>query len=224
MDDDAAQARRDATRLLVGILAALFLAATALAGTGQAPDEDKNAAKVARKVEKALEKARKAEAEPLEEDREALAKFQEQVTEYAELHDKQAEKLPGDATGLARALQSKRRAARQGDVFATAVEGVFRRLIAAELRGSEGLSARQAVAEGNPGEERPAVRVVVRVNGEYATGAPRSTVPASVLATLPPLPECLHYRFVGRNLVLVDSVAQIIVDFLPAAAPVLSVE
>jgi hypothetical protein len=37
---------------------------------------------------------------------------------------------------------------------------------------------------------------------------------------LPPLPECLHYRFVGRDLLLVDSVAQIIVDILRNAAPV----
>jgi hypothetical protein len=68
------------------------------------------------------------------------------------------------------------------------------------------------------------VRVVVRVNGEYPPGASRSTVPPSVLLTLPPLPECLHYRFVGRDLILVDSVAQLIVDFLPAAAPALAIK
>lgn len=156
--------------------------------------------------------------------------------EYAELHDKQVEKLrrespavdaegaPAPQKALARAIESKRRAARQGDVFAPAVERVFRRLIAIELRGTDGLPARKAVAEGNPGEERPAVPVLVRVNGEYPAGAARSTVPPSVLATLPPLPECLHYRFVGRSLILVDSVAQLIVDFLPAAAPALTVE
>jgi len=65
---------------------------------------------------------------------------------------------------------------------------------------------------------------VVHVNGEYPLGAPRSTVPPSVLLTLPPLPECLHYRFVGQDLILVDSVAQLIVDILPAAAPTLAVK
>ena len=65
---------------------------------------------------------------------------------------------------------------------------------------------------------------MVRVNAEYPLGAPRSTVPPSVLLTLPPLPACLHYRFVGRDLILVDSVAQLIVDFLPAAAPDLAVK
>ena len=42
--------------------------------------------------------------------------------------------------------------------------------------------------------------------------------------TLPTLPECLHYRFVGRDLILVDSVAQLVVDFLPEAAPDLAVK
>jgi len=64
----------------------------------------------------------------------------------------------------------------------------------------------------------------VRVNAEYPPGAPRSTVPPSVLLTLPPLPACLHYRFVDRDLVLVDSVAQLIVDFLPAAVPDLAIK
>ena len=60
---------------------------------------------------------------------------------------------------------------------------------------------------------------MVGVNVEYPVGSARSTVPPSVLLTLPPLPEALHYRFVGRDLLLVDSVAQLIVDFMPAAAP-----
>ena len=53
----------------------------------------------------------------------------------------------------------------------------------------------------------------------WRSGWPRSTVPPSVLLTLPPLPPSLHYRFVGRDLILVDSVAQLVVDLLPAAAP-----
>ncbi len=38
------------------------------------------------------------------------------------------------------------------------------------------------------GTEKDSVPVVVRVNAEYPLGAPRSTVPPSVLLTLPPLP------------------------------------
>ena len=77
---------------------------------------------------------------------------------------------------------------------------------------------------GNPGLEKDSVPVVVRVNAVYPLGAPRSTVPPSLLLTLPPLPASLHYRFVGRDLILLDSVAQLIVDVLPAAAPDLAVK
>jgi len=101
---------------------------------------------------------------------------------------------------------------------------LFRRLIAEQLNGPDALAARKAVLEGNPGEEEDSVPVAVRINTEYPSGAPRSTVPPSLLLTLPTLPDCLHYRFVGRDLVLVDSVAQLIVDFLPAAAPDLAIK
>ena len=73
--------------------------------------------------------------------------------------------------------------------------------------------------EGNPEKDEDSVPVAVRVNAQYPSGAALSTVPASVLATLPQLPAPLQYRFVGRNLILLDSVAGLIVDFLPAGTP-----
>lgn len=214
---------------------ALGLAPSPPAGAGDAEDqkeEKEHAEKVARKVQKALRKAQKAEQEPLEADRSALHEFEEEVAKYADLHAKLLARLGKPAVAdaasalaeekaLAAAIRAKRATARQGDILAPAVGPLFRRLLAVELKGPDGLPARQAVAEGNPAEdeEEGAVPVVVRVNGPYAAGASRSTVPASVLLTLPHLPECLHYRFVGRDLILVDSVAQLIVDFLPTAAP-----
>ena len=139
--------------------------------------------------------------------------------------------LPADAQetvaaqkALAHAIAAKRAKAKPGDIFRPEVQPLFRRLIAEQLQGPDALDARKAVLEGNPEDEDDSVPVVVRVNAEYPPGAPRSTVPPSVLLTLPPLPACLHYRFVDRDLVLVDSVAQLIVDFLPAAAPDLAVK
>ena len=223
MDDYASLARRGAVRFLIGPLAALCLTVPVLAG--QRPEEENEAAKVAKKMEKALGMARQAE---------ALGHFEKEVAEYAELHAKQlaklASRLPADAQetvatqkALARAIAAKRAKAKPGDVFRPEVQPVLRRLIAEQLEGPDALDARRSLLEGDPDDEKP-VPVVVRVNAEYPPGAPRSTVPPSVLLTLPPLPACLHYRFVGRELVLVDSVAQLIVDFLPAAAPDLAVE
>jgi len=48
---------------------------------------------------------------------------------------------------------------------------------------------------------------------------PVSTVTASVLASLPPLPRALEYRFLGRHLILIDVAARLIVDYLPDVLP-----
>ena len=111
--------------------------------------------------------------------------------------------------------------AKPGDLFEKDVQPLFRALIAEQLKGPDTAAAQKAVVEGNPTVDEESVPVPVRVNAAYPPRASRSTVPPSLLLALPPLPACLHYRFVGRDLILVDSVAQIIVDFLPAAAPAL---
>ena len=219
MDNHASFARRGVARLLIGPLAVLWLAVPVLAGPSERPDEKSEAAKVAKKVEKALATSHRAE-----EEREALRHFQEEVADYADLHAKLLAKLEAREPvalqeALARAMEAKRAKARPGDIFRPEVQPLFRRLIAEQLTGPDTLDARRAFVEGNPGLEEESVPIVVRVNAVYPLDAPRSTVPPSVLLTLPPLPSSLHYRFVGRDLVLIDSVAQLVVDLLPAAAP-----
>jgi len=224
MDDQASFARRGAARFLIGPVAALCLAVPVLAGPGQRPQEKNEAEKVAKKVQKALGTAHQAE-----EEREALRHFQEEVADYADLHARQLAELGAQEPvavqeALARAIEAKREKAKPGDIFRPEVQPLFRRLIAEQLKGPDTLDARKAVLEGNPGLDEESVPIVVRVNAVYPLAAPRGTVPPSVLLTLPPLPSCLHYRFVVRDLVLVDSVAQLIVDVLPAAAPDLAVK
>ena len=92
MDDHASFARRGAARLLIGPLAALCLAVPVLAGPGERPDEKSEAAKVAKKMQKALGTAHQAAEEPVKRTT-ALRHFQEEVAEYAELHAKQLAKL-----------------------------------------------------------------------------------------------------------------------------------
>lgn len=208
---------------LVGSLGliGLFLPAPTLAQTPQPPPA-KPEAKVAAKVEKARRAGERAEKEAGE----ALKRFHTEVAEYERLHVAQLARLgtlePAKVQeALARAIVSKRDEARPGDIFDKDVQPLFRRLIAEQLKGPDTAAAQKAVVEGNPTRDEDSVPVLVRVNGTYPAGAPRSTVPASLLLALPPLPACLHYRFVERDLILVDSVAQIIVDFLPAATPAL---
>jgi hypothetical protein len=42
-------------------------------------------------------------------------------------------------------------------------------------------------------------------------------VPANILAVLPRLPEDVQYRFLGRDLVLFDARARVILDGIPRA-------
>jgi len=224
MDDHASCPRRGAARFLIGTLAALCLAVPVLAGPSEASDEKSEAAKVAKKVQKALGTAHQAE-----EERDALRHFQEDVADYADLHAKQLAKLGAlepvaVQEALARAIEAKRAKAEPGDIFRPGIQPLFRRLVVEQLKGPDALDARKAVVDGNPGLDEDSVPIVVRVNAVYPLDAPRSTVPPSLLLTLPPLPQSLQYRFVRRDLILLDSVAQLIVDVLPAAAPDLAVK
>ena len=215
--------RRLAAGFLVGLLATLGLAPSILASPAQRPDEQTQADKVARKVEKARTTADQAEQE-----REALREFQEAIADYSILHAKQLAKLRTRETvaaqkTLAQAIAAKRAKARPGDVFEPGIQPLIRRLIAEQLVGPDALDARKAMREDEPDGEEAPVPVDLRVNAEYPVGASRSTVPPSLLASLPPLPALLHYRFEGRDLVLVDTVAGIVVDILPDAAPAVAV-
>jgi hypothetical protein len=61
--------------------------------------------------------------------------------------------------------------------------------------------------------------VVLRVNYPYAQSAEFSEMPATLLAKLPQLPKELRYRFVGRNMLLIDRESNVIIDFMPEALP-----
>lgn len=212
---------RSPERRLLLRAAMLALAGLGLTlGTAQAtPDTkaQKNAEDVARKVNK----ARKAQARQSEAEAEALVDFQKAIVQYQRLHDRllsrlaQQDAVTGQA--LAVSIQHSRSGAKRGQLLLPQVQPLFRRLIAEQLRGPDTLSARKALAEDNPGED--SVPIDVRVNGTYPPGASRSTIPTSLLSVLPVLPECLHYRFVGRSLLIVDSTAQVILDYLPDATP-----
>lgn len=210
-------------QILTGSLAIFFMSGFASAGPPLAAQQQTEAARVASKVERARERRQ------AKEEVEARRHFQKEISRYEALHDRLIAKMSHEGTvtasEFASALSRARADAKPGDLLIKEIQPLFKRLIAEQLMGPDSQSARKAVAEGNPGgpetplgEDDP-VKVVVRVNAPYPTGAAHSTVPSSLLLVLPVLPEWLHYRFVGRDLILVDSVAQLIVDFLPAAMP-----
>jgi hypothetical protein len=121
------------------------------------------------------------------------------------------ETLLAPKRAMALAMSRARADARQGDVFTPEVAGFVRMTIARALREASIDDFLAIVEEDND------VHVVPTVNGDYPAGASLSFMPPCLLAALPPLPEELEYRFLGRGLVLVDVHAGLIVDFIPRA-------
>lgn len=173
-------------------------------------------------------------------DPEALRKFQQEVEEYVELHRELLERVPNvgpNATPeqieahrkkMTEAIRAERASARQGAIFKPPVAAAFRRIIAKELA-EDRADIVQAVKEGNPKVEgvpdkaNPTKETkkpfTVAVNAIYPEDAPLSSVPPSLLLKLPPLPEQVKYRFVGRDLILRDTEANVILDLIKDAVP-----
>jgi len=116
---------------------------------------------------------------------------------------------------LAAKIAYARRDAHQGDIFIHDVAERFRKIIHSAFRGPEGRSAREAIRQDNPSE----IIVRLHVNDEFPEGVSLTTTPPSLLLKLPELPQELAYRFVGRDLALIDTKARLIVDLIPNAIP-----
>jgi hypothetical protein len=164
-------------------------------------------------------------------DREEIEEFLEEVEEYLDHRRKAREELPKlkdqanpeEVTAYAKALadniRERRRGADRGDVFTPKLAAAFRRIFARELARS-GHDRKVVLTEGNPtGDEERFTPPKLVVNGQYIPAAPLSTVPPTLLLALPQLPDEVEYRFVGRALILRDTVANLIIDFIPNAVP-----
>ena len=138
------------------------------------------------------------------------------VKKNAQPDDIRANKL-----AQASAIRKARAAAKQGDIFTPGFQQYVRELIGAATRGEGGKPAKKTAMVGNPAHEHesPAQPVELKVNAPYPGSAALSSVPPSLLLTLPELPKDLDYRFVGRNLILHDVNAGLIVDYIQNAIP-----
>jgi hypothetical protein len=116
---------------------------------------------------------------------------------------------------LAGKIAAARRTARQGDIFTHEVTERFRKIIRSELSGHKGRFARETIRQDDPSKVfRP-----LHVNDLLLEGAQLTTTPPNLLLKLPELPQELTYRFVGRDLTLIDTKARLIVDFIPNVIP-----
>lgn len=154
----------------------------------------------------------------------ALADFRARVRQFSQLHERLAKQvgvldetrsqaeIAERAVGLAKALQTARASAKQGDLFTPAAGRVLRDLIRREYR-----LRTQAIKESRQDAQDEVPNFIPKVNMIYPTTFPLGTFPASLLKVLPPLPPQLEYRIVTHHLVLRDVEANLIIDVLPNA-------
>jgi hypothetical protein len=158
-------------------------------------------------------------------DAQLLAEFQDRVKKYVELHkslekdvaaikeSKDPEKIKGAQDALAAKIRAARPSARQGEIFTPAIGQHLRKLLSPEVKGTSGAETKEAMKEDAPAPKS----VPLKINARYPEEQPLPTMPPNILASLPKLPEQLEYRIVGRDLILRDVPANLIVDFLPNA-------
>jgi hypothetical protein len=178
-----------------------------------------------------------APAQVVEMDPEALSKFQHEVEEYVELHQELLKRIPtvtphstpeeiaAHRRKMTEAIRAERAAEKQGAIFKPKVAASFRELIRKEMAGPEGAAVLHDLRSGNPKVEGTPTQgnpqrevqtpVQVAVNAVYPDAAPASTVPSSLLLKMPPLPDQVKYGFVGSALILRDTEASVILDFVP---------
>ena len=143
-----------------------------------------------------------------------LSDFTATMDTYAALRQSLQEGLPtltltdnpGEIRDTERLLAARIRRARagagRGQIFTEEIRRGFKQLL--RKAANQGLC--EAVYDDNPGEFQ------YPINGEYPKNKPLSTVPPSILKVLPRLPEEVWYRFLGRDLILHDSRANVILD------------
>ncbi len=158
-------------------------------------------------------------------DREAILKaFIDRVNAYVDLTKKLDNGLPrlkpepatttveANEHMLASRIREARKNAKPGDIFGDAA-AYFKATIKRDTE-SRGARDANALMQDVPVQSPPAV------NAAYPDKAALGTVPPLILVNLPRLPDGLEYRFMGRDLILRDRSANLVVDFVEGAVPV----
>jgi hypothetical protein len=158
----------------------------------------------------------------------ALATMNARLKEYVDLHvqiEQSLPKLPNDATPeqidknqreFEKRVREARATAKPGDIFTPEARPIIKRLLATVFGGPDGKQLKASIMDENPIDP---VALKLTVNGRYPDTVPLTTVPPQVLQTLPKLTEDLEYRFIGDWLILLDTHAHVIADFIDNALP-----
>jgi hypothetical protein len=166
------------------------------------------------------------QATPVKQEAQTFDDFKQRVKDYLKLHKTVESSLPRLKTTkngktlmdrqhlLARKIAEARSNAKQGDIFTPEISEQFRQIIRAKFHGAGAPNMRKTIRQGEP-----LTKVQLTVNGAYPEKLPLTTVPPTLLINLPQLPHEVAYRIVGHDLVLLDTEARIVVDFIAGAIP-----
>lgn len=98
-------------------------------------------------------------------------------------------------------------------MFTPPVAKYIRDLVRKEFKGTDRVQVREAILEADTGG------VPLKVNYPYPETKELTQIPPTLLLTLPQLPKEVKYRFIGRNLLLVDTDNGLIIDYMTNALP-----
>ena len=155
----------------------------------------------------------------------AFAAFEGRVKEYVSMREGlegKMPKLPKDAkpeqievhkAALQKAVQAARTSAKPGDLFVPELAAHIREVIKSEMPQRVKKEVRETVLESE------VKAVPLRINYPYPESQELLEMPPTLLLRLPQLPKQVRYRYVGRNMLLMDRETGLIVDFMPDALP-----
>lgn len=152
-----------------------------------------------------------------------VADFDAKVSQYLDFRQQHVgsppkpTNSPGDIVAKQREIGNKIRVARagakQGEIFAPPIAAYFRRQIAGSFAGTHGKEIRASLAHAEP------VKMELEINQSYPPNQPLQSTPPTLLLNLPNLPDELEYRLLDRELVLLDTEGNVVVDYVPNALP-----
>ena len=159
-------------------------------------------------------------------DKETIKGFDERVKQYVSLRsslkakapklskDSTPEQIQAAETALASALRTSRAGAKPGDIFTSDIAQYIRTTLKREFKPDEKKEIRKVMLD-----KETNIPVTLKVNYPYPDPKEFVEMPATLLLKLPQLPKEVKYRYVNRNLILIDTDNNLIVDYMIDALP-----
>lgn len=159
-------------------------------------------------------------------DKTIFAAFEKRVKEYAKLREDLETKMPKlskeakpeeieiHKKQFQERVRASRAGAKQGDMFTPETATLIRAIIKDEFKGRDRVELRETVLKESENKAVP-----IRINYAYPESQELLEMPSTLLLRLPQLPKQLRFRFVGRNMLIVDRENALIIDYMTNAIP-----